>query len=251
MTHIEKLQNQVENLRSQILNIDKERYEIEKEMLTKINDYILECFSKDIDKDIIVKTNSWGVSFKIFDKSASYLKDIFEINFKENYSFKRNEPKYEDIYLNYYTTYADNEFEYKRLENLGKVASIMREMKDQILLSINSICEFYNNKIWEEKYSQRVNELETQIKEINSEIKSIQIEENKNKLFNEGLMFKSGLHIRLKGNFEPKLNYLKLINVSKSGKKADAEYSYFNGGNTFIEEGVNVERIISQIINVS
>ena len=89
------------------------------------------------------------------------------------------------------------------------------------------------------------------LEKILDEIKIIQIEENKNKLFNEGLTFKSGLHIRLKGNFEPKLNYLKLINISKSGKKADAEYSYFNGGNTFIEEGVNVERIISQIINVS
>lgn len=251
MTYIEKLQNQVENLKSQILDINKERYEIEKEMSTKLNDYFSEYFSRDIDKGIIVKTSSWGVSFKMADKDPNYLKEIFTIDFKENYSFKRNEPKYKDIYLNYYTTWADNEFEYKRLENLGKVALIMREMKDQILLSINSISEFYNNKVREGKYYQRVNELETQIKEINSEIKIIQKEENKNKLFNEGLTFKLGLYVKLKGNFEPRISYLKLTNVSKSGKKADAEYSYTNDGNTFIEEGVNVERIISQVISAS
>ena len=250
MTLIEKLQNQVENLKSQVLNINKERYEIEKEMETKLNDYFSGYFSKDIDKDIIVKTNSGGVYFKMVDKDTNYLKDIFNINFKENYSLKRDEPKYKDIYLNYYTTWADNEFEYKRLENLGKVALIMREMKDQILLSINNISKFYDNKVWEGKYYERVNELETQIKGINSEIKNIQKEENKNKLFNEGLTFESGLYVRLKGNFEPRISYLKLINVSKSGKKADAEYSSFNG-NTFIEEGVNVERIISQVISAS
>lgn len=250
MTRIETLKTQIENLKSQVLEINKERYEIEKEMEIKLNDYFSGCFSRDIDKDIIVKTNSGGVYFKMVDKDTNYLKDIFNISFKENYSFKREEPKYKDIYLNYYTTWADNEFEYKRLENLGKVALIMREMKDQILLSINNISKFYDNKVWEGEYYQRTQELEKQIKGINSEIKSIQKEENKNKLFNEGLTFKSGLYVRLKSNFEPRIIYLKLINVSKSGKKADAEYSHSNGS-TFIEEGVNVERIISQVISAS
>lgn len=250
MTLIEKLQNQVENLKSQVLDINKERYEIEKEMETKLNEYFSGYFSRDIDKDIIVKTNSGGVYFKMVDKDTNYLKDIFNINFNQYYSFEENKPKYKDIYLSYYTTWADNEFEYKRLENLGKVAVIMRNLKDQILNSINNIGKIYDNKISEGKYYQRTQELEKQIIGINSEIKNIQKEENKNKLFNEGLTFKSGLYVRLKGNFEPRINYLKLINISKSGKKADAEYSHFNG-NTFIEEGVNVERIISQVISAS
>ena len=184
------------------------------------------------------------------DKDTNYLKDIFNINFKEDYSFEENKPKYKDIYLNYYTTWADNEFEYKRLENLGKVALIMREMKDQILNSINNIGKIYDNKISEGKYYQRTQELEKQIRELNYQIRDTQKEENKNKLFNEGLTFVSGRYIRLKGNFEPRIGYLRLTNVSKSGKKADAEYSYFND-KIYIEEGVNVERIISQVISAS
>ncbi len=52
----------------------------------------------------------------------------------------------------------------------------------------------------------------------------------------------------MKYGFEPRITKLKLIDVSKSGKKATAVFELALGYHTSREENVNVERIVNQVV---
>jgi hypothetical protein len=177
-------------------------------------------------------------------------KEIFQIYLRENYMMKeRSENAYRGIDLSYYTTSTNSDFELQRLENLGRVAMLVRNFKDEILRQANELAKIYDAELAMEKFFERESEVEKQIKAFRDEISTLKKEESKKALFSEeGLSFEKEAYIQLKFNYTARVNKLKLIEVSKSGKKATAVFTYAHGDHTSREENVDVEKIIGQVI---
>ncbi len=247
MKSIETLQAGITTLESQIQAIRSQRWEAEQAFNEKLTTEMARFFRGVVCEDIVVTATSHSISFKMLD-DTNFLREIFQIYLRENYSRERELP-YRGIDLSYYTTGAGSDFELTRLENLGRVASIVRGMSNEILQKVNTLAIEFNNEIKEKGYYNQISELEKQISDANSQIRQIEKEENKAKLFSEeGISFEKGRTIQMKHNYSPTIKNIKLVEVSKSGKKAKAIFTFSHGDHTSYEENVNVEKIISQII---
>jgi hypothetical protein len=177
-------------------------------------------------------------------------REIFQIYLRENYMMQeRATNAYRDAQLSYYTTSTNSDFELQRLENLGRVAMLVRNFKDKVLDQANELAKIYDAELAMEKFFERESEVGKQIKAFRDEISTLKKEESKKALFSEeGLSFEKGISVRMKFNYQPRVSKLKLIDVSKSGKKATAVFTYAHGDHTSREENVDVEKIIVQVI---
>lgn len=78
-------------------------------------------------------------------------------------------------------------------------------------------------------------------------IKVVEKEKIELDLKNEGVQFKKGKNVQLKFNYSPNIKSIKLVDLSKSGKKATAVFTFAHGDHTSREENVNVSSIIDQV----
>jgi len=247
MTRVQTLQSGIENLQSQLQSIRSQRWEAEQAFNEKLTTEMSRFFRGVVCEDIVVTATSHSISFKMLDENG-YLKEIFQIYLRENYSMERELP-YKGIDLSYYTTGAGSNFELVRLENLGKVASVVRKMSDEILQKVNTLAVEFNNEIKEKGFYKQISELERQISDANSQIRQIQKEEAKAKVFSEeGLSFEKAISVHMKFNFTPIIKNIKLVDVSKSGKKAKAVFTFNHGDYVSSEENVNVQKILEQVL---
>ena len=150
MTRVQTLQSGIENLQSQLQSIRSQRWEAEQAFNEKLTTEMSRFFRGVVCEDIVVTATSHSISFKMLDEN-DYLKEIFQIYLRENYSMERELP-YKGIDLSYYTTGAGSNFELVRLENLGKVASVVRKMSDEILQKVNTLAVEFNNEIKEKGF---------------------------------------------------------------------------------------------------
>ena len=246
MTRVQTLQSGIENLQSQLQSIRSQRWEAEQAFNEKLTTEMSRFFRGVVCEDIVVTATSHSISFKMLDEN-DYLKEIFQIYLRGNYSMERELP-YKGIDLSYYTTSTNSKFELIRLENLGKVASVIRKMSDEILQKVNTLAIEFNNEIKEKGFYKQTSELENQISALRSQIREIEKEEKKAKVFSEeGISFEKAKSVQMKFNFTPVIKNIKLVDVSKSGKKAKAVFTFSQGDHTSYEENVDVEKILAQL----
>ena len=247
MTRVQTLQSGIENLKSQLQSIRSQRWEAEQAFNEKLTTKMYRVFRGVVCEDIVVTATSHSISFKMLDENG-YLKEIFQIYLRENYSMERELP-YRGIELSYYTTSTNSEFELIRLENLGRVATIVKGMSNEILQKVNTLAIEFNNEIKEKGFYKQTSELEKQISDANSQIRQIRKEEAKAKVFSEeGISFEKARSVQMKFNFTPNIKNIKLVDVSKSGRKAKAIFTFAQGEHTSYEENVNVEKILEQVL---
>ena len=247
MKSIETLQAGITTLESQIQAIRSQRWEAEQAFNEKLTTEMARFFRGVVCEDIVVTATSHSISFKMLDEECR-LQEIFEIYLKENYTRERELP-YKGIDLSYYTTRSNSDFELTRLENLGRVASVVKGMSSEILEKVNTLAVEYTKEIEEKGFYKQISELENEIRTLRSLIRGIKMEESKNKLFSEeGISFEEGRTIQMKHDYSPTITNIKLVEVSKSGKKAKAIFTFAHGDYTSYEENVNIEKIISQVI---
>jgi hypothetical protein len=149
--------------------------------------------------------------------------------------------------LSYYTTSSNSDWELERLTNLGRVAQVLKDFKDEVVNQANELAKIYNAEMEIEKFYERESLVEKQISEIRSQIKAFEKERIVFDLKNEGITFDVGCNIQLKWNYAPRIVSLKLIDFSKSGKKATAIFEWERGRESR-EENVNVDSIIDQVL---
>jgi hypothetical protein len=247
MKSIETLQAGITTLESQIQEIRKQRWEAEQAFNEKLTTSMSKFFRGVVSEDVVVTATSHSISFSMLDE-RDYLKGIFQIYLRENYSRERELP-YKEIQLSYYATGAGSDFELTRLENLGRVASIVKGMSSKILEKVNTLAIEFNKEIEEKGFYKQISELENEVRNLRSLIKEIKVKENKNKLFSEeGISFEKARIVQMKHNYSPTIKNIKLVEISKSGKKAKAVFTFAHGDHTSYEENVNVEKIIYQVI---
>ena len=209
-----------------------------------IKDALLPFFV-DFSEGVVVEVGRGSVYFKMFDPQRGYNKEIFSLYLKENYFGEGD--RYSAVDLSYYTTSTSgvDEWELKRLQLLGKLAEVVKDNQFSILHAANKVIPAFK-----EEYKvafQLQNMISTAISDIDIRIRQLTKERVEFELKGEGIEFTEGRNIDLKYNYSPRVISIKLIDFSKSGKKATAVFQFAHGTSTSREENCSVEKIIEQV----
>ena len=247
MTKVETLQAGITTLESQIQEVRSQTWQAEQSFNEKLTTEMARFFRGVVYEDIIVTATSHRILFSMLDDKA-YLKDIFEIYLRENYTRDRELP-YKGIELHYYTTGTNSTFELTRLENLGRVASIVKGMSNEILQKVNTLAVEYTKEIKEKGFYKQICEIEDKIRDARSQIREIEKQQATAKLFSEeGITFDKGVSIRMKYNYSPTIKNIKLVEVNAKGTRAKAVFTFSHGDHVSYEENVNVQKILEQVL---
>jgi hypothetical protein len=183
----------------------------------------------------------------------SYKKELFNIYLRENWTFDGTENKksFNAVDLSYYTTSTkgDNAWELKRLQLLGVIAGIVHDHQERMLLRVNHIVLPFK-KEYDQVYEQ-MNLINQAIRDLDIKIVAFKKEKVEFDLKNGKIEFKETAYIDLKYNYTPRVKSIKLIDFSPSGKKATAIFTWAHGGQEGREDGVNVGKVIDQVVGYS
>ena len=251
MKNIETLNQEIVKLEEQktnFLNLEQDLKDARSNIYVReqqaLNDSLLPFF-EGFNPEAYIEVLRDSIYFKADHPDSTYRKELFSIYLRERYSSEGK--KYNGADLSYYTTSTkgENIWELKRLRMLGDVADILIKNQQNIVDTANDTVDKFKEE-FNDVYG-KMGVVGNSIRDLNNQIREIQKQIKKIELFGEGIQFEKSRCITLKHNYEPRVVSLKLIEVSKSGKKATAVFEWEKGRESR-EEGVNVEKIIYQVI---
>jgi hypothetical protein len=248
MTKVSILERKIEVLLEQKQKISSQRWNCQARFQAALTRCFQKYFRGVVSEDVSVVCTNTTINFTMLDEDCRE-REIFQIYLRENYGMEaRSENAYRGVELSYYTTSTNSDFELQRLENLGRVAMLVRNFKEEILRQANELAKIYDAELAMEKFFEREDEVSTQISLLREEINTLNIEKIKSDLINEGVEFCKGVQVQMKYNYTPTIKSIKLVDVSKSGNRATAVFTFLHGGSTSSEENVSVESIIDQVV---
>lgn len=212
-----------------------------------IKDALLPFF-EDFSEGVEVEVTRGSVYFKMFDPERGYNKEIFSLYLKEDWSGDRS---FKGVDLSYYTTSTSgvDAWELKRLRLLGKLAEVVEDNQFSILHAANKVKPAFKEEY--EVAFQLQNMINTAINDIDVRIRQLTKERVEFDLKADGVSFTKAVEVQLKYNYSPRVLSVKLIDFSKSGKKATAVFEFAHGGHTSREENCSVESIVDQVVHYS
>jgi DNA polymerase III delta subunit len=129
---------------------------------------------------------------------------------------------------------------------LGKLAEVVEGQQGILVDAANAASNTFKEE-YKEVYAQ-MSEIGKELSGVQQLIAFVEKEKIELDLKEEGVQFEKGKNIQLKFNYSPNVINIKLVDLSKSGKKATAVFTFAYGGNsTSREENVNVSSIIDQV----
>lgn len=196
-------------------------------------------------EDVEVEVTRGSVYFKMAHPEYSYKKELFTLYLRDNWD--EDGRAFKGIDLSYYTTSTkgDNSWELRRLQMLGKIAEVIEDQHGLIVDAANNAVNAFK-----EEYAavyKEMNELGSEIRGVEDLIRIVLKEKIEKDLKGEGVTFEKGRNIGLKWNYSPNVINIKLVDLSKSGKKGTAVFTFAHGSSTSSEENVNVSSIIDQV----
>ena len=245
MTRISLLEDQRAIFVAQREELEKQRGDIYVREQQAISDVLLPFFS-EFTPEVEVEVLRGSVYFRMDHPDYSYKKELFNIYLRENWSDDLVK-SFKGIDLSYYTTSTkgDDSWELKRLQLLGVIAEIVLNHQERMLLRVNNVVIPFK-----EEYSRVFNQMNLvgkAIRELDIKISSFKKERIEFDLKSEGITFGVGCNIQLKFNYTPYIKSIKLIDLSKSGKKGTAVFE-FQSGHSSREENCNVSSIVDQVL---
>ena len=252
MTQILKLNQEIVKLEEQktsFLNLEQDLKDARSHIYIReqkaLSDSLL-VFFEGFNPDVYIEFHRDSIYFKMDHPDFTYRKELFSIYLRERYS--EDGKKYNGADLSYYTTSTkgENIWELKRLRMLGDVADILIKSQQEIVDVANNTVDKFKEE-FNEVYN-KMNVVGNSIRDLSNQIREIEKQIKRIELFGEGIEFEKSKTITLKHNYSPTIKNIKLVEVSKSGKKAKAIFTFAHGDHTSYEENVNVEKIIYQVI---
>lgn len=229
--------NEITKLETLINKVQDERFQLQVAQNDEIADVLNSHFN--YFKELTIKVSGESAYFYMFDEDLKREKEILSLYFYERYN---NPTKLE---LSYYSSSTQSDFELDRLIKLGSFAKVIKDDKERILNEIVAV---------QSKYKNRSNELylikdcyvkqKRSYQKANDQVRKTEIELA---LKSDGVIFDKSVNIQIKSNYTPRIDSIKLTEVSKSGKTGTIVYHLAHGGSIHTEEKVNVERILDQI----
>ena len=245
MTRLNLLEDQKAILTAQKEVLENKRGDIYVREQKAISDALLPFFS-EFHEDVEVEVTRGSVYFKMAHPDFTYKKELFNLYLREDWSENDN-ITFKGIDLSYYTTSTKgvDAWELRRLRMLGDLAEIVLKNHDTIVDAANAAANTFKAE-YKEVYAE-MGEIGKELRAVEDLIKVVEKEKIELDLKNEGVQFKKGKNIQLKFNYSPNIKSIKLVDLSKSGKKATAVFTFAHGDHTSREENVNVSSIIDQV----
>lgn len=248
MTRLDLLEYQKTILTAQKEVLENKKGDIYVREQQAIVDTILPFFNQ-FTPEVEIEVTRGSVYFRMPHPEFTYKKELFNIYLRENWNFDGTENKksFDGVDLSYYTTSTKgiNTWELRRLQLLGAVAEIVLEHQDRILGRVNQAVLPFKDEFAE--VFKELQEIGSDIRVLEQMIASVIKEKIELDLKNDGVEFEKGKNIQLKFNYSPNVKAIKLVDLSKSGKKATAVFTFAHGDHTSREENVNVSSIIDQV----
>jgi hypothetical protein len=246
MTRISLLEDQKAIFTAQREELENKRSDIYVREQKAISDALLPFFS-DFTPEVEIEVLRGSVYFRMAHPDYSYKKELFNIYLRENWNFDEKKQSFNGVDLSYYTTSTKgvDSWELKRLQLLGVVAEIVLNHQERMLLRVNNVVLPFK-----EEYSRvydQMNLIGQAIRELDIKITAVKKERIEFDLKSEGITFGVGCNIQLKFNYSPYIKSIKLVELSKSGKKGTAVFE-FQSGHSSREENCNVNSIIDQVL---
>lgn len=232
MTKIEIIKKVIEAKQKEVLELDTKRREVEQaandEFTKMFKKYFGECLTRTelstLEDKIEVDENR--CYFKRFDTEANYYKELISIRI----AYKNwKEQEGDSIETSFYSTSDNSEFELNRMIMIGNIAQIILDFQDDIIAEFNSIKDNFKGEVSE--LNQKVWDLEKRIRDMKSEVSSIEDRDLMKKVEKEGIEFEvdesklyrlPGLDIRWDWTVE-QIKKIKVTDKTKSGKSANVE----------------------------
>lgn len=246
MTRLNLLEDQKAILTAQKEVLENKRGDIYVREQQAISDALLPFFV-GFSPYASIEVQRGSIYFKADHPDVKYKKELFNLYLREDYDFENSKKSYNGVDLSYYTTSTRgvDEWELRRLRMLGDLADIVLKEQDNIVEAANKAVE---------SFKEEYNAVFKEMQEVGSEIRGVEqllsvLEKEKIEidLKNEGVEFNTGMGIQLKYNYTPVVVWIKLTDVSKSGKKGTAVFKWARGGGESREENINVSSIIDQV----
>lgn len=252
MTRISLLQDQKAVLESKKEALQNKSNGIYKREQQAISDALLPFFNELFDQEVEVEVSRGSVYFKMAHPEYTYKKELFTVYLRENWKFDGEESTkaFTGVDLSYYTTSTkgDDTWELKRLRLLGKLAEVVEDNSFSMLYAVNQVALSFSAE-HQEVYAE-MNKVGKELREIENKISTLEKSGIEFDLKNGGVEFEKGRNIQLKFNYSPNVKAIKLVDLSKSGKKATAVFTFAHGDHTSREENVNVQSIVDQVYGV-
>jgi hypothetical protein len=246
MTRISLLEDQKAIFTAQREELENKRSDIYVREQKAISDALLPFFS-DFTPEVEIEVLRGSVYFRMAHPDYSYKKELFNIYLRENWNFDEKKQSFNGVDLSYYTTSTKgvDSWELKRLQLLGVVAEIVLNHQERMLLRVNNVVLPFKEE-YNRVYDQ-MNLIGQAIRELDIKITAVKKERIEFDLKSEGITFGVGCNIQLKFNYSPYVKSIKLVELSKSGKKGTAVFE-FQSGHSSREENCNVNSIIDQVL---
>ena len=248
MTRLNLLEDQKAILEAKKEVLENKRGDIYVGEQQAISDTLLPFFT-GFSPDAYIEVQRGSVYFKMDHPDYSYKKELFNLYLREDWRFdeKENKKSYTGIDLSYYTTSTKgvDAWELKRLRMLGDLAEIVLKKHDEIVDAVNNAV-FPFKVEYKEVYAE-MSEIGKELRGVEDLITFLEKEKIEWDLKDEGVNFEKGRNVQLKFNYSPNVVWIKLTDVSKSGKKGTAVFKWAHGGGESREENINVSSIIDQV----
>jgi hypothetical protein len=246
MTRISLLEDQKAIFTAQREELENKRSDIYVREQEAISDALSPFFS-DFTPEVEIEVLRGSVYFRMAHPDYSYKKELFNIYLRENWNYEEKDKSFNGVDLSYYTTSTKgvDSWELKRLQLLGVVAEIVLNHQERMLLRVNNVVLPFKEE-YNRVYDQ-MNLIGQAIRELDIKITAVKKERIEFDLKNGGITFGVGCNIQLKFNYSPYIKSIKLVELSKSGKKGTAVFE-FQSGHSSREENCNVNSIIDQVL---
>lgn len=246
MTRISLLEDQRAIFTAQKEELENKRSDIYVREQQAISDALSPFFS-DFTPEVEIEVLRGSVYFRMAHPDYSYKKELFNIYLRENWNFDEKKQSFNGVDLSYYTTSTKgvDSWELKRLQLLGVVAEIVLNHQERMLLRVNNVVLPFKEEF--SRVYDQMNLIGKAIRELDVKITAVKKERIEFDLKSEGITFGVGCNIQLKFNYTPYIKSIKLIELSKSGKKGTAVFE-FQSGHSSREENCNVNSIIDQVL---
>jgi hypothetical protein len=246
MTRVQILEDKKALLLAEREVLENKSNEISSREQQAISDALLPFFS-EFHEDVEITVRRGGVYFKMDHPDFSYKKELFNLYLRENW--KSDGITYEGVDLSYYTTQTKgvDAWELRRLRMLGNLAEIVVYHQKDIVDAVNNAVASFKEEYKAVYEEMRV--IREQEGELTTQIRELKREKIREDLMGEGVTFKKDAYIQLKFNYTVRIKSIKLVDVSKSGKRATAVITFaFNESSVSREENVDVTKITDQVL---
>ena len=248
MTRIQILEDQKAIFVAQKEVLENKRGDIYVREQQAISDALLPFFY-EFSEEVTIEIARGSVFFKMAHPECSYKKELFSLYLRENWDDSLAK-SFKGVDLSYYSTSTKGEskWELKRLQLLGKLAEIVDEFQQKMVYVVNEAVAPFKVE-YGQVYDQMAL-VRKAIRELEVKILGLRKDQIVIDLKNGGVEFDKAFGVQMKFNYIPRIVSLKLIDISKSGKKATAIFEWEKGRESR-EENVSVDSITNQVMGLS